>query len=595
VIANQEPLDPGWTRDFARLEDSEIKRNLSSVPFRSQVDLFFTLDPGQRLRLIANSDAGVRLVRALPEEDLLLTLKETGPEDCLPLVASTSPSQLRFMLDVDLWRGDCIDERKAVEWFGLILACGERKVIQFVQSVDHELLVNMLAKLITLIPNDEDVRVPEGLSSIMPDAFFTIVSNVPERSESVRLFLRVLRQWDRDEFYRILYQVHGSAGAESEHAALRWRNSRLEEKGLVEFEEAIEIYGYIGEGEARSIAEGSEEASERAAWAAADQVLAPMYPLAMADFRGFLYEVLGQVADEALRNRLRREIAFCANRLLVADAERIGEPDSMRGALRRLFALANVGLQFLAGTDKARAGDIVARIPVRDLFQIGFSRVVDLRSAGRELIGRWWPNWPKRGFVLLPYAMDQVLRGILMRVPKYWVPRGVDAEFRDFETLAEVGEVREIVERIGAVADACFENLGIPAPDRVRTDTTSVLAAGSEQIELGNLLATGFVRFALRGEFGVVPVSRGDMRRLFEEVLEKDARGGRLLRESSKAGFLAWLSGVSGLDGRRRHYLLEFARSSLAAVEEEIGGVETWQDVDPRYVTSLVLDRWDRA
>ena len=118
---------------------------------------------------------------------------------------------------------------------------------------------------------------PAGATNIMADEYFTILSRIPEETENVRLLLRVMRQWDRDMFYSLLFEAYGSAGPETEEHALRWRNSRLEEKGLLEFDEAIEIYGYIGEEEARSLAEERESAP-----LSGEPVDAPSYPMRLA-------------------------------------------------------------------------------------------------------------------------------------------------------------------------------------------------------------------------------------------------------------------------------------------------------------------------
>jgi hypothetical protein len=236
--------DLSWKTDIPRMDDGLLKDRLSALPAGTQIEVVTSLGWDDRLKVIKNSNAAREIVQGLPAEEVFLTVKGAGEGDALSLVGLTSPDQLRFILDMELWTGDRLDGARARQWLMSVLACGEEKVIELLEHCDRELLTIMMSKLVTLVPNEEGVTVPQGLSSIMPDEFFTILSSVPEETENMRLLLRIIRQWDRDRFYELLFDIYGKSGTEAEEGALRWRNSRLEEKGLLEFDEAIEIYAY---------------------------------------------------------------------------------------------------------------------------------------------------------------------------------------------------------------------------------------------------------------------------------------------------------------------------------------------------------------
>lgn len=576
-----------WAKDMSGLDDGEIRARLRSLPAERQVNLFLNLDWKDRLRVIEHSDLAGELVRALPEEEVFLTVKGAGEEDALPLIALSTPKQLRFILDIELWTRETVDEAKARLWMGYLLSCGEAKIVELVETLDRELILILLSKLITLVPNEEGVRIPEGLPGIMPDEYFTILSNIPEETETVRLVLRVLRQWNRDEFYKLLFEVHGSLGAETEETAFRWRSSRLAEKGLLEFDEAVEVYGYITEEEAEEIARAASDVLHASGEGG---LIAPAYPVLLAQGRTLFYEVLTSIEDASVRSRLRSEIAFCANRLLIADAQKIGEIDSIKAALERLFSLANVGLLHLTGGNRQEAVAAVQRIPVRDLFQNGFSRAADLRRTARDIARRWWPTWQEDGFIFLDYREDGVMRGLMLRVPQYFaLPSRETKEFRDFTTMQEVAETRRIIDTIAVVAETCFDRLGIPSPQHAKPVMSEVLARGIEEIDLRNLCLTGFVNFILKGEFAITPLPRRSVKDLFEKVLEKRASGERLVKAENMERFLSWLHRKTGYDGKRWEILCEFLRCGIGALEQEVGGIRSWQDLSPRYVRSLVF------
>ncbi len=442
-------------RNISRLTDSELAKRLDSLPVESQVEVFLSSNWSDRLRIVKNSNLAPELVKALPEEEVYLTMKAVGMEDGLLLFQHTSPEQMRFVLDVELWERDLVSDEKSTEWLRYIVACGEDKIMDFVKTCDLELLAVVLRKILHLIPNEEGVQVPEELPSIMIDEFFTILSKSPADTETMRIFLMTVRANDRDLFYKLLFSAYWLIEAEAEEEAYRWRTSRLEEKGLLDFEEAVEIYAYISEKEAYHIV----EEKDRIYYSPEDVSYAPTYPVLLYDRRTFLYEIMMSLTDRQLQNRLRREIAFAANRLIVADSREIGEIDSISQALRRLFALANLGLLFVSGTDQRKARAILHDVAIKELFQIGFSRVLDLKHFAREVVWKWWYRWKDDGFVFMEYPVSEVFKGLMMRVPQYYaLDKGEDVDFRDFETLAELKEVREIVETTAVVAEALFES-----------------------------------------------------------------------------------------------------------------------------------------
>ncbi len=584
--------DIPWKSGISRMDDDLLKARLSNLSADAQIEVAASLGWDDRLRVIRNSDAAREIVQGLPAEEVFLTVKSAEEGDALFLVGLTSPDQLRFILDMELWRGDRLDVARARQWLTYILACGEEKVIEFLEHSDRELQTIMMSKLLTLVPNEEGVTVPQGLPSIMPDEFFTILSSVPEETENIRLLLRIIRQWGRDRFYELLFDIYGRSGPEAEEEALRWRNSRLEEKGLLEFDEAIEIYAYIGESEAREIADKALAGGSRTPGTGDEVVeeVAPVYPMVLAEPRTLLYRTLRSIEDLPEQNRLRSELAFSANRLLVADAERIGEIDAMKSSLKRLFSLANVGLLFLSGGEGKTAEGIVKSLPVKELFQIGFSRVADLGSIARKIAAKWWPARRETGFLLLGLPGEEVLSGALKRIPQFYdLPESGRPGFRDFVTFEEVARTRRTLEETDVVAETLFDHLGLPLPHTAEIEPGDVFAGGLEDITMSSLLLTGFVHFTLKGSFEMLPLTPEDLDGMFGVVLERSSSGENRIRPEAVDGFLSWLAGQTGFEATRLQALTGYVKAAAAGLEEEVGGLGSAGEFDPRYVRSIIV------
>jgi len=384
----------------------------------------------------------------------------------------------------------------------------------------------------------------------------------------------------------MLFAAYGMAELETQEEALRWRTSRLEESGFLDFDEAVEIYGYIDEAEARQMA-----GTSRRLYYAPDAAgaVAPAYPVLLADKRGFFYEVLASLEDRSLATRLRQELAFSANRLLVADAESIGEMASIKKAVARLFSLVNVGLLFVSGGDRNEASRILANVSLREIFQIGFSRLADLKAVAGDLARRYWPEWRAEGFGLLGTREADLMKGLLARVPERSGGAGEGPGFRDFATWDEVERARAALEDLAAAAEACFDRLGIPRAHEVKLAPGKVFALGLEDVTLGNLLATGLMNFSLRGAFDIAPLARADLAGVFDRVMEGEPPR-RRVRADRLAAFLEWLGCETGFEGPKMEALRRFIRARVAELEEEVGGMAA-RTADPRYIRTLLFQR----
>jgi hypothetical protein len=186
-----------------------------------------------------------------------------------------------------------------------------------------------------------------------------------------------------------------------------------------------------------------------------------------------------------------------------------------------------------------------------------------------------------------------MMRGLLQRVPQYY-ERAEDggAGFRDFESMDEIAETGEVLEEIDVVAEACFGRLGIPRPPEAKPALETSFVNGWEDLTLRKLLLTGFVKFALKGRFEIAPVAEREVSEIFDKVLEQLPSGARLVRDDLKAGFIAWIAGATGFEGREREVLKRFFAAGVKLLDEELGNIPSWEMLDPRYVSTLVFGAW---
>ena len=138
-----------------------IIERFESLPIERRVEIFRKLSPQSREELIQTVSKPGEIVRRISEEETYFTIKQLGEENARALIAATAGRQLRYILDLDLWKKDRIDLAAAVRWMQIIAGISPEKILQLIQIADEELLLTILHRLIRVDVRDPDVALTE--------------------------------------------------------------------------------------------------------------------------------------------------------------------------------------------------------------------------------------------------------------------------------------------------------------------------------------------------------------------------------------------------------------------------------------------------
>ena len=588
--------------DITALDDPGLRDRLSGLSLEAQIDLFRRSDWQERVKVVKNSGLPDEVVASMPDEEILLTFNGAGEETGLALIPHCSEGQLRFILDIDLWNEHAVDGERVVKWLDYLVTSGEKTVADFIHGCDFELIVVFLGKLIRLIPFDDAVELGEEITSIMPDEAFVVQSLLPEETGTIRLLLAAIRAEDRELYGDLRYSIYRAIATETEEEAYRWRNSRLEEKGILDYGEAAGIYECLPEQEIEGLIGGET----RPYYSGPNDIQVPaFYPLGLSASRPFYLELLEGLEDAEMRNRIAGDVSYVTNRLLVADGRTIGDVDATRAALGRLFSLANVGLLYLAEKHDMEPVEVLGAVSISNLFRLGLTMVMALRADADE-VGRSCPPAPGLGdYVLLEDYHVGVLECLRRKVPQHYEPGG-DSEYscRDFMAPEEIATARAVLGQISVLIDTCYHRLDMLSQSGVAADRDSgperssspgdpapcgsaIPAAGG--MNFGSLLMTGFARFTLDGEFDIAPIGRKEVNRFLETAFVKGEGGERSLDPGMSDKFIAWLERETGLKGHEWAILEAYVMERLELLEEDLAGATSAKDLDALLVRSLLL------
>ncbi|HET7826901.1 MAG TPA: DUF6178 family protein [Anaeromyxobacter sp.] len=376
----------------------------------------------KRLDVILGARDPQSLVRALPADELYLTIRDVGPADSAVLVQLASPEQVRVFLDLEAWHGDSFDPRKALPWLRAARAGSQRdpkaaaRWSRKLRELDREVLFLVLRDALRVhdlevdpdphIESDRFMRTSEGKYVVE-----FLVDGV--EYAAVRGLVDDLIAEDPFQATRLLSSLRWETPSDLEETALRWRAGRLADLGWPSLEEALSWFARPPKAPPRP--PGPPPARP-----------AGFFLATLA--RGTLLDRAAARLPSGAAHAVEPQIVAAANAVLVADAVDPGDVEAVRGAFEAARAYLELGLEKLAGADEERAAEALATTPVKRIFQEGFGRVLELSWRAQRIRERLGPD------ERLGSPLDEALAALASKRPRYFP--GIEAPRAEWGTVA---------------------------------------------------------------------------------------------------------------------------------------------------------------
>jgi hypothetical protein len=377
----------------------------------------------KRLEVILDARDPQALVRALPADELYLTIRDVGLSEAAVLVQLASPGQFQVFLDLDAWARAELDPKRTLPWIraaraGAQLddAAAERWTGKLAR-LDAEVLLLVLRACLRLhdLEQDPDPEIESDRFMRTPEGRY-VVEFLVDGAEymAVRGLLDDLYAEDPFKATRLLASLSWDVPSELEETALRWRTGRLADLGHPTLEDALSWFA-------------------RPPRTPAHAAAAPARPggFFLATFAsGSLLDRAVARLDLAAREAVEAQIVAAANATLVADAVDPADLDAVRAAFEAARGYLDLGLDRLAGADEGKAAEALSTTPVKRIFQEGFGRVLELSWRARDLRRRA----AERRFGA---PLDETLAALSGKRPRYFP--GVEAPDSEWGTIAAAG------------------------------------------------------------------------------------------------------------------------------------------------------------
>jgi len=352
--------------NLARRDRAAARARIAALELDEQVQLVCETAAALRSRLLALIPEPDRLIPRLPEAELCFSIKAAGLHDAAWIVEYATQDQIQACLDLDLCSHFTTDRVLLDEWFSCFAEAGDEVLLRIVQNVDPELHVLWLSDRLEVLVRDADPtawQAPSGARTI--DGVFYLIPTRPDDDLAVPLrLLTLLFSEDGALYERLLQSLRYELVAETEEAALRWREARLQDLGFPPAEEALAIYAPLP---ARAVRELPGPTPRPVAWHI--PVWLPRLPSA-GDSAHSVLRAAGELGPEARSGFFFAYLAL-ANKIARADRLPLGDAESIPAALEKVATLASRGLDELARLHTMTTVELLERVPLEFVFRLG--------------------------------------------------------------------------------------------------------------------------------------------------------------------------------------------------------------------------------
>ena len=548
---------------------------------RKEVARLLELDAKECADLLLDSPAAEQLVRAVPETDFYLLIKEVPDNDAIALLSIASDSQWQHVLDLDLWREDRIVPAKITHWIRMLLACGWECAARWVSEIDPHLILLMLKKRIRVYLPDYDYSIVElELESLWTlDNWYFIEFLDNESAKDYQRLLRLLAQVDSD-LYRALMEhlmSETESSVEAYEDRLRW--ARLEDFGFLGLDEAITIYQYQSPERIESI---KTSMNIRTADFAPSDMTPPHFPLKLARGEDLVGAALDAISDEAALDSVKMALASLGNQIFTADLKTVEGKDTFIDVLQKAKSYITIGLERLGAAGVSEAAVILSRVPLKTLFQIGFSGLLERAwRANRIWVNRWThPMELKPSMLGSPWS--ELLEGLKQKRPTLFDPKG--ALHRRPESLAELLALDSELDRMEAAGAALQVLLKALDLKRIKESLYGSDIGLEEPLQWKAVLFTAFAGWVIDENLLFCPLTMEEVRRFFKIIWKSHERPRKFNPEITTR----WRETVEREIGEGAPSLTVLTDFIFPELEEELRGISL-KDLDARFLPFIIL------
>lgn len=492
---------------------------LSKLSKKQRLHLFITASPVDRMRLLSIIPDPKSLVRHVPEEEIYWTIKELGIKKTFDLLKVTSSNQLQFIFDVEWWEADSLNTSRIFKWLKAMLHCGAPKIEQWFKSFDFDLIILTFKQFIKVYKPDEGTddygEATENLPTFTLDGVY-FIEIIHKNTELVlKNILKILIALDTELYWKIMELVIWGIEPELEYDCFCETQRRLEGKGIPEYDEARTIYRFIPADEVESLPKKEVDLIEKT-----NNIKGSFYPIRLATKEEmFLTRVLKNIDNYAVLDDLSINLAHVTNKIMVADHFSMYKHNSFKDKLTKTVGFINIGLEFVSSGDEQKGAEKLKEYWLENLFQIGWSRVFELKKRIKTLQDQLDDKFPQ-GINVLDFPLKETIQGVVRDDPMFFVGENIldCGNYRNFKFLSDVKIANDRICSALFLVNLVTADLGLSIPD-----SAIAWSGGIFEISLGSMFMTGYANNLIKGNWEFSTLDFASLKIFLDKVFNESS------------------------------------------------------------------------
>ncbi|MCH7651376.1 MAG: hypothetical protein IIA63_09500 [Nitrospinae bacterium] len=580
--------------EWIKSHPDKVEEALARMSVAEQVRSVQMVRGQEQLDLLILSRQTEQVVRLLPEEDIYYMIKEIGEEDAIPVLALLSTKQLQYVFDMEWWRGDKFVPQNALDWLRWVAKANDQLLLDWILTEDFDLKVMVLQSLIKVFKPDEMTDQYDGVEDLEHftlDGVFDIFVKVPDAAPVLKNLFKLLYADHQKVFFALMEAVIWYPITPTVEVAYRWWRSRVEEKGIVGYEEAIGVYSLLDSDSLKLDAAPQEAFVEQGSAYA----MAPVYPLADTDPATFFGQCLAMLKNHKRVNALCWELMYVANKVMVADRQDFTHVDIRHEIMRKVLGYINIGLELGAGGDIAKGEALLNQTWMQSLFQVGYAGVMRLKWEGEKLVKEHGLLLEQ---VLTPGYLDH-LAAAVSRFPEIGVTFTEEPEeaetniqWRNLESLQDIQTLENFLNLANFYVRFARQSLGLSLEQISQYLEEARFPENKEDLDIKMLTLTALARFALFKEIGCQPLlpegARSFLQIIFHVGIFKDES--RVVNEDIVKAFKERLLTTSlAWTGEDRERLDQLLQECVHMLGTQFGRLDPKKTIEWQFTRGLLL------
>ena len=570
------------------MSDQEVEKALSPLKFHELYEVVLNAPWEVKSKLIINSPYPEGLVRNLPPQELFLTLKASSLDVAVELLSYAKGTQIQFMFDIDAWFKDRIKAERVASWIILLFEAGEDKVLEWLRIADWDFLIAIFQKFVKVYKKPDDMELIEAMDFLPPytlDDFYFVEFKNESLEFYFRRMLEIIRSEMPETYFALMESVIWEIPAEVEERAYRWRNGRLADEGIPEYFEALDVYTPTHPKSLRKIdpkylaLEGEVQPSIN--------IIVYEKPEEL-----FIFKVLELIKDSNQINRLKKELAWLANKVIITDNVVIDEIEQVQKSLEKIWDSLNMGLEYLSSENLEVGKRFLEEHFLEDIFRVAQTVLRELRKYALRMVKS--KDFDPSILKYLDQPYQGYLQGILvnkLNQIKLFQPDkiGTSEEYTIFRKIKEVNTVRRYIEEIGYMAPIIEKIFGSPL---VWINEVNQPGRNFDVkfLSWSTLILTALANWVYKKEFVFKALPESAWKEVIKGLLEKREDKCFMKEEIKEALF----NNFESFSKAEWYYEPELLHSFLNFVinkfENEFRYAEPDEPPEPKYQTLILID-----